>query len=304
MRCTDCQAVIEDYFDGELDAQTTNLVAQHLAACASCASLCDKLEDEQELYLRYQYDAQPAPDFWNKVLARTAATRAAQPSSSVLGRWLGDVVGRFNAPRLSPSLAALLVLVAIGATIGVMRYLNPQQERVAPLIASQKNTAVETMPAPNDMVRPEEASSPAEVSGKGSEREANEALPPPPPPTLKNRAERKDRRPLVAGHEQNVRANLKAGGAGRPPTSDELVREAEQKYVAAIEMLSRDINRRRSRLDAETAARFAQTLAAVDRTIIDTRRAARKHPGDPVAAQYMLTAYAKKVDVLREIIGY
>lgn len=69
-------------------------------------------------------------------------------------------------------------------------------------------------------------------------------------------------------------------------------------------MLSRDVNRRRSRLDAETVARFEQTLAAVNRTIADTRRAARKHPGDPVATQYMLTAYARKVDVLREMVGY
>jgi type VI protein secretion system component VasF len=100
------------------------------------------------------------------------------------------------------------------------------------------------------------------------------------------------------------RNNSRPSTSGRTPTSDELVREAEQKYVEAIAMLSRDVTRRRSRLDAETAARFERTLAAVNRTIADTRRAVRQHPGDPLAAKYMLTAYAKKVDVLREIIGY
>ena len=90
----------------------------------------------------------------------------------------------------------------------------------------------------------------------------------------------------------------------RSPTPDQLIREAEQKYLAAISILSRDVNRHRSQLDAETALRFERTLAAIDRTITDTRRAVREHPGDPVAAQYMLTAYAKKVDVLREMIGY
>jgi type VI protein secretion system component VasF len=121
----------------------------------------------------------------------------------------------------------------------------------------------------------------------------------------KNRIVRKERTPnLIAGNERSVRAGLKTGATEHKPTSDELVREAEQKYVAAIAMLSRDVNRRRSQLEPEMAARFERTLAAVDRTIADTRRAARQHPGDPVAAQYMLTAYAKKVDVLREIIGY
>ena len=82
------------------------------------------------------------------------------------------------------------------------------------------------------------------------------------------------------------------------------MREAEQKYLAAISILSRDVNRRRSRLDPETVARFEQTLAAVDRTIAGTRRAVREHPDDPVAVQYMLTAYAKKIDVLREMASY
>ena len=42
----------------------------------------------------------------------------------------------------------------------------------------------------------------------------------------------------------------------------------------------------------------------LDRTIADTRKAVRQHPDDPVAVQYMLTAYAKKVDVLREMVDY
>jgi hypothetical protein len=51
-------------------------------------------------------------------------------------------------------------------------------------------------------------------------------------------------------------------------------------------------------------ARLDQALASVDRTIAGTRKAVRQHPDDPVAVQYMLSAYSRKVDVLREMIGY
>lgn len=302
MRCVDCRGIVEAYFDGELDEQTTAEVAEHLGACAACQSLFAKLEEEQELFLSYEYDAEPAPDFWNKIVARTSAESAARTprSFSLLSDWLGSTFGRFNALRLSPSLAALLVLVAIGITIAVMRSANSQEERAVPVNVAQHEGTFAPTPQPDEVAKPTPRPEDKQASRKGSAPEVNET-----PQLAKVRAGRKVKNPVLsASNEGNVRVDLRPDVAGRPQTSDELVREAEQKYVAAIAMLSRDVNRRRSQLDPGTAARFAQTLAAVDRTIADTRRAARQHPGDPVAAQYMLTAYAKKVDVLREIIGY
>jgi hypothetical protein len=79
------------------------------------------------------------------------------------------------------------------------------------------------------------------------------------------------------------------------------VREAEQKYLKAIAALSRDVGRRRRALDPETAGRFESGLAAVDRAIAETRAAARRHPRDPVVVQYMMAAYSKKVDLLRDM---
>ncbi len=80
--------------------------------------------------------------------------------------------------------------------------------------------------------------------------------------------------------------------------------EAERTYQAAIAILSREVNQRRSRLDPELRNRLERTLIAIDRTIAETRRAVRDNPGDPVAAQYMQAAYARKVEVLREMADY
>jgi hypothetical protein len=46
-----------------------------------------------------------------------------------------------------------------------------------------------------------------------------------------------------------------------------------------------------------------EALSSIDRTIVATKRAVRKSPDDPVAVQFMLAAYAKKVDVLREMVN-
>jgi hypothetical protein len=298
MKCVECRAQVEAYFDDELDEQTTLLIAEHLKVCAPCASLFAGLENEQELFLRYECDVVPTPDFWDNVMARAAAEEHTVQFSRPLALfrdWLGSALGNFNARRFSPSLTALLIVVAIGLTIGVMRFNSRREKGSAPVNVSQNEGAITPAPVPDKIVAPGNETE----SGKGSETVADEQ------PSQINRPGRKSRPALVASNETPRRAGMKAIAPARSSqTPDELVREAEQKYVAAIAMLSRDVHRRRSRLDAETITRFERTLAAVDRTIADTRQAARKHPGDPVAAQYMLTAYARKVDVLREMVGY
>jgi hypothetical protein len=303
MRCEELQPLVEDYFDGELDERTNELVIEHLSSCASCASLYAKLEGEQELYLRYECQAEPAPDFWDNVMARTAEESHARPSRplALLRGWLSGALGNFNAPRFSPSLTALIVVVAIGITIGVMRYVNSKEGAIQTVSLSQNEGAPARVstPLPDEGNRPAQPPTGDEAGEQGNGREGRE-----PPQLVKNDAGRKGRSVLTASKVSAGRVNLNPATSVRQPTSDELVREAEQKYVEAIAMLSRDVNRRRSRLDSETTARFEQTLAAVNRTIADTRRAVRKHPGDPLAAKYMLTAYAKKVDVLREMVSY
>jgi hypothetical protein len=46
-----------------------------------------------------------------------------------------------------------------------------------------------------------------------------------------------------------------------------------------------------------------QTLAGVDRAIANTRKAVHFDARDPVAVQYMLAAYSRKVDILRQMVA-
>lgn len=308
MRCEECLPLVEEYLDEELNGQTNDLMAEHLAACASCASAHRKILHEQELYLRYECDAQAAPAFWENVMAQAVAHDGKAAHSQTLRRRLSSFRGRFaaflgnfSAPRFSPSLTALMVLIAIGVTAVVMSYLNPKEksslqanvtqgESSAPAPTSQTPAALPSLTA--------NANTDEAAGVEESERDVN------PQPQIAVNNGGKNRHALASKREATARLVRRPSPAERALTPDALIREAEQRYVAAIDLLSRDLNRRRSRLDAETAAQFERTLLAVDRTIADTRRAARKHPNDPVAAKYVLTAYAKKVDVLREMIGH
>jgi Putative zinc-finger len=305
MRCEEYLMLVEDYFDGETDERTTDLVREHSSACDSCKVAYRKLEREQELYRVYECDARPpAPDFWNDVMAKAlgeseATTARAHPLHG-WRRWLSSTFGSFNVPRFSPSLTAVIVLAAIGMTVGLMRYFNSREKRLGE-VASSQNTNIPATTAPTEtpveIVKSEQTPAKENIE-KGSDKGATAQ------PQLAKNISGRGITTLAANKGRAERGNRTLAKSGQTLTPDELVRQAEQKYVAAITLLSRDVRSRRSQLDAESAARFERTLAAIDRTIADTRRAARQHPGDPVAAQYMLTAYAKKVDVLREMIGY
>ena len=88
------------------------------------------------------------------------------------------------------------------------------------------------------------------------------------------------------------------------PTVDQVVRRAEQEYLSAIETLSRDINGRRAFISPALLSQFERALTEVDRNIAATRRVAREQPRDPLAVQYLASAYEKKVELLREVTSW
>lgn len=298
MKCEEFQSAIEEYVDGELDEQTAQLVIAHIATCASCALRCEELRSEQEIYAHYQREVTVTPAIWQGVRARIEIeniSRRRDPSTR-FREWL---VGTFGAPRFSPALTAAMMLIAAGITVGVMSYMNSRVETGARR-ANSRPVSINVPPATEPSQtgtqvatgnRHVEAGPPIDL-GTNSLTQA---------PSLKTKREDRSRSLPVAAREPVERPTQKANLASREATPEALVHEAEQKYLTAIAMLSRDVNRRRSQIDPDVWARFDETLWAIDRTIADTRRTVREHSNDPVAVQYMLTAYAKKVEVLQEM---
>jgi hypothetical protein len=277
MKCEECQTLIEDYVDGapdKIDQKAGAPVTAHIAACSQCAGFLEEINREQAIYARYERDVEVTPMLWSSIEARITADRAVQPTAQAAGlisRLREQMLGMFAAPRLSPAIAFALVLIAIAVTVIVMTRLNPGGREVA------KNNSNVAVPEAGSSGGNHNSVPPVTGGGEIAKTESPAVAPPTP---VKVSVPRK-------------------APATTTPTPAQLVREAEQKYVTAIAMLSRDVNRKRSQLDPIMLARFDSALGDIDRTIKDTRRVVRENPEDPIALQYLLAAYSKKVDVLR-----
>ncbi len=79
------------------------------------------------------------------------------------------------------------------------------------------------------------------------------------------------------------------------------IRSAEGDYLDAIRILTSAAHKRKPKLDPQLVATLGRNLKMIDQTIAATRRAYATNPEDPDLAQYMLTAYARKVQVLEEL---
>jgi hypothetical protein len=274
MKCEQCRAQIEDYFDGELDPSMSRKLDAHISNCASCAALAAQIKQEHELFAMYRRDVDVTPALWTRVQSRIEEEKRTRGGKErkFAGLWEWLQAG-FAAPRLSPRLAAALVIVAIGITVGVMSYLQsrnhtnnqavnpPEQSFDTGAIANKEKTD-------SQKDKNMDSVDPARMTSKASQ----------PVDTQKNR-------PVA-------------------PDPDRLVREAEQKYRAAIGILARGLKDRRQQLDPETRAQFDIALAEIDQTIEATRVAVRRNPADPIAVGYLLAAYSKKVDFLRDTARY
>ncbi|MEK6408936.1 MAG: hypothetical protein AABN34_18590 [Acidobacteriota bacterium] len=289
MKCEQIQTLIEDCVDGVLDQKSASVVNSHRASCATCENLYQELSREQEIYARYNRDVEVTPALWASIETRINQERASRPAgfASRLRELLASMFAYRSAARLSPAFAAALVLVAIALTVGVMSYLNSggRETIVAGVAGGNSNTSIPRVEDKNEdkkAVPPSPAPDSAKDQGTlGSNRAEGTGRAVTPPRGIK-----------TAAPQKHVVSNAAL-------TPAQLVREAEQKYLTAIAMLSRDVNRQRTQLDPILLARFDASLSEIDRTIKETRRVVRENPGDPIALQYLLAAYSKKVEVLR-----
>jgi hypothetical protein len=302
MKCQECEQFLEEYLDGELDARATAAVEAHLAACELCANAYDSLLSEQSLYASYERGVEAtAPRLWGGVEARIRAEGTGREVGLLqrVSAWFAPL---FTAPRFSPALTAALVLLAVGATVGVMKLTGSHSQPSNDVARNDQRTINSgTQPAPTS-AQPSATTQPVAVETPNATPTASPEQKQPQPENPKSpKVERKRATDLPGGGATVQQAGLTKGEPKGEQTPEQLVRDAERQYIAAIQLLQRDVARRPTKLDAQTAARFNETLAAIDRSIGETRRAVQQHAGDPVAAQYMLSAYAKKVEVLREM---
>ena len=282
MKCEECRVLVEEYFDRELNQPTSRAVAAHIENCASCGAALEQLSSEQRLYQSYDRELHVSPAMWVDVRERLNQENDRRVLS-ILRRSQAEF-SRLLSLRFSMATSVALILFAVAGTIAVMKYRNRQETSNDLALSSTSPARPEKQPpAEIDIARaPVENREEADRSdGSGITGKAD-----------KVRVASISRRALVVN-----------GANPRPETPEQLVREAEKKYLSAIALLTRDAAQRNS-LDSETRGKLNGAMAAIDRTIVATRKAVRRNPNDPLAVRFMLAAYNNKIDVLKEMASY
>ena len=290
MKCEACLGIVDELIEGELDASLTREATAHMAMCGPCSKLYANLKYEQELFRKYLLEVEPTPALWATLrlgLEKEKVIRASQPQFR-LQRWLAIAFEGFN---VTPQMATALVLITIGLAIGIMVW-RTSVDKSRP---QAQNSEVGAQPS-SEVNR-------GRTHGDSDIADRQRAV---------NDNERKTQPSSTESGEKGSGIYVSAAGrAGRrrfertPVVGvDQEARRAEQQYLSAIEILWRDIERRRAVISPALLSQLETALAEVDRNIAATRRVARERPRDPEAAQYLAAAYENKVDLLRELTSW
>jgi hypothetical protein len=279
MNCENCQLELEDLFYGELPPGRVAELRAHLSGCDECRDVEATIARETEIFSSYytQTEIEPPAQMWGAIRDRIRTEEPVRVARRGWGeRFSGGIFGWLLQPVVLRQAAAALALILV--TVAVTVFLTSRKDEGQQLAGNHSTPA--PSPAPSVTVTPAPtptSNQTGELIVKGSGRAAvkNErvARPTPAPKTLSD--------------EELIRAQ---------------VARAEREYVSAIRLLDRAVAQRKGQIDNSVYAQYEASLALIDDSIEKSRTALRAHPGDMTAGQFLLTAYARKVELMQEFV--
>jgi Putative zinc-finger len=292
MNCERCQTELEDFLYGELGGLRTAAVREHLADCAECRRVREELEQEHEIFSRYyeQTALEPSAEMWEAIRARIGDESSPVPETqpgrgSRLREWVAALgFGGLVTPALLRQAAFATVLVIVSVTVTALYFsLSRGKQEVGP--------RVNVVPSPTTTPQPE--------ATRATPSAAPSVTPPISNQQVKNRPSLPEKR-LPA-----VRAQYEQKFPAPRLNEDELIHQqvarAAREYQNAIQLLEQKIARRRDSLNPTLIAQYEKSLDLINNSIAASRRAMREQPNNPTAGQFLLAAYAKKVELMQEI---
>jgi len=235
--------------------------------CSICSAARDELEHEHEIFTQYyeQTALDPAPEMWEAIRSRLHTEPLPQKRENFRLKW-GTLVW-FSRPALIRQTAFALLIILLTA--------------VATTLIIRRNT--EKPYYPNVAVEPKFSPSPAKKIDQVEDK-AKKALP----------------APRIAQADPT-----RSAPRSKPLTDEQIldrqIARTEREYHNAIKLLDQAIARRKDELDPGVIEQYQASLALIDKSIADSRRVLRDHPTDPAARQFLLAAYARKVDLMQDI---
>ncbi|MBS1790673.1 MAG: zf-HC2 domain-containing protein [Acidobacteria bacterium] len=273
MNCERCQIELEDFLYGELTERLAAEVRQHLADCLDCAAERDRLESENALFAEFyeQTAIDPLSESWEAIRAQIAV-EPVRVSFGLKSPWWQRMVAWLLAPTLArqAALAVLLIAVSVGATMWWMRR------------GSGENQIAKVTPSPR--VTPQNA----EPNPKSTE---------PTPATTNELANAEP----VKSKPQSKREPVPTRQLNDTELLAQQLVRAEREYQSAIKLLDRAVAKRRGEIDPDAFKKYESSLALIDSSIAQSKRALKEFPNDVAAGQFLLAAYARKVELMQEV---
>lgn len=282
MNCERCQTELEDFLYGEVGQARSAEIRAHLSACAACSAARAELEHENEVFARfYERTAiEPAAEMWQAIRARIGEESLSQSRIEHQTGWLerlrAGTFGWLLAPALLRQVAFAILLIALSVVVTTI-YLKRGERGEKNLAGGGAKTT--PTPAPQPSLAPAPAPSPSNELAGGNEKTR------PTPKANQPAVDRVVPKPLLTDQELMNRQ----------------VARAEREYQKAVRMLDQAISKRRNTLDPALVKEYEASLALIDNAIATSRRALRERPDDPTAGQFLLAAYAKKVELMQDI---
>jgi negative regulator of sigma E activity len=267
MRSCIYEETLQAWFDGELAADEAAKVTAHLNTCVRCAEAARTVEAENLMLSEALATEFAAAVPTERLRQRVEAAVAELHHASVPGIGQSRGQSRWRAAREFFASWRPLAYASIAAAIliaGVLGLVYLRKEPVTPYTAQK--TSAEAPP----------------VISQGTTE-------PPPNPAS-----------LLPSKIEKVR---KSKPAHRSPASEPEAMTLlwqERQYNYAIARLNEAINIQPP-MRPSVQVEYEYNMAVFDSAIASGRDAARKHPEDPQATQFMLAAFQSKIDLMTQI---
>jgi hypothetical protein len=133
MNCEKCQELIGDLVDGGLRREAESTLSLHLEECLACAEVRNDLQSIVAFCRNHrgEYSAPPNADgLWlrirNVIEAETQLAAQAATRAQAKGLWSGLMSRSWelSMPQLAASVAAIVLVVSLGTTVGLRRWDN------------------------------------------------------------------------------------------------------------------------------------------------------------------------------------
>jgi hypothetical protein len=298
--CLD-EDVLQAYFDGELSSEMMERTATHIAACAQCAEAAREIETESMLLaeafapemalnvptgrLRLRLDAAIAE------LEFEQSREAQKQRGSHFRSWLAALAAPFTsfAPQHAVGFASLIAVAALGLIFAFV-ILRPQPS----LLDVARN------------VKTPDLGSFEIEQGHVNNAGTQDA-------TTARSGDNVAARVTGTGRASAVNAGLRRPAAKVPPSTQVgPVDSRASEAMASVKLLPGERNYLKVIASLETAikaggdnalrptlrAEYERNLQVVDEAIAQTRVVARHNPNDKDAADFLLSAYQSKVDLM------